>query len=232
MLHIALVEDTDFDRQVLRSCLEEYRRETETEFEIIEYASGKDFLDRPPESLDLIFMDIMMDGMDGLTVARQLRRRDDKVLLVFVTSMFQYAVQGYSVDAMDFLLKPVTPTAVKLCMNHALKRMQQNVPVILRFSNRKGVHAVPVSDICYIEALQHRVIIHTKGQNLQIDTSLSAVEKMVAAFPFFRCHASFLINLAYVDRISGNSVWVNGEELSISRYRRREFLDAWAAFLG
>lgn len=232
MLRIALVEDTDFDRQVLRSCLEEYRRETKTELEISEFSSGRVFLEQLPESLDLIFMDIMMDGMDGLTVARQLRRRDDKVLLVFVTSMFQYAVQGYSVDAMDFLLKPVTPTAVKLCMDHALRRLQQHAPVCLRFSNREGMHAVPAADICYIEALQHRVIIHTKGQTLQIDSSLAAVEKMVAALPFFRCHASFLINLAYVDRISGNSVWVNGEELSISRYRRREFLDAWAAYLG
>lgn len=232
MLHIALVEDTAFDRQVLRSCLEEYRRETSTEMEIREFASGKDFLEHFPEGVDLIFMDIMMDEMDGLTAARQLRRRDEKVLLVFVTSMFQYAVQGYSVDAMDFLLKPVTPTAVKLCMDHALRRLQQSAPVCLSFSNREGIHAIPASDIYYIEALQHRIIIHTKDRTLQIDSSLASAEKMVAALPFFRCHASFLINLAYVDRISGNSVWVSGEELAISRYRRKEFLDAWAAYLG
>ena len=65
MLHIALVEDTAFDRQVLRSCLEEYRRETSTEMEIREFASGKDFLEHFPEGVDLIFMDIMMDEMDG-----------------------------------------------------------------------------------------------------------------------------------------------------------------------
>ena len=232
MLHIALVEDTAFDRQVLRSCLEEYGRETGIGLEIKEFSSGKAFLDYLPESLDLIFMDIVMDEMDGLMVARQLRRRDEKVLLVFVTSMFQYAVQGYSVDAMDFLLKPVTPTAVKLCMDHAFKRLQQNTPVCLSFSNREGTHAIPATDIFYIEALQHRIFVHAKGRTLQVDSSLAAVEKMVTALPFFRCHASFLVNLAYVDRISGNRVWINGEELSISRYRRKDFLDAWAAYLG
>ena len=232
MLHIAVVEDSSFDRQVLRTCLEEYRTRTKTELTIAEYASGKEYLEQPPDKVDLIFLDIMMEGMDGLTTARQIRRRDDKVLIVFVTSMFQYAVQGYSVDALDFLVKPVTPAAVKLCMDHAKKRIQKENPIHLTFTNRDGKYSIPASDICYIEAFQHRIVVHAKDKTLQVDTSLAAAEKMTATLPFFRCHAAFLVNLAYVDRISGNSVWVNGDHLSISRYRRKDFLDAWAAYLG
>ena len=200
MIRIAIVEDAAFDRQVLRDCLREYGQETGTELQITEFTGGTAFLEQYQEDLDLIFMDIMMDGLDGLTTARKLRRRDDKVLLVFVTSMLQYAVQGYSVDAMDFIVK--------------------------------GTHSVDAAEICYIESLEHKIVVHTVQGEIQSDMSLAAAEKMVKALPFFRCHVSYLVNLRYVDRVSGNDVWVNGDRLAISRYRRKDFLEAWSAWLG
>ncbi len=232
MLHIALVEDSAFDRKVLRDCLEEYGRESGQALEIREYSDGSNLLDGHPEDLDLIFLDIMMGDMDGLTTARLLRRRDEKVLLVFVTSMVQYAVQGYSVDALDFLVKPISYLPVKLCMDRVGKRLSREEPLRLSFTNREGTHSIPAAEITYIESLNHKVIVHTREGSLPVDISLTATEQMVAALPFFRCHVSYLVNLRYVDRISGNDVWVNGELLAISRYRRREFLEAWAAWLG
>ena len=232
MIHIAIVEDSAFDRQVLQDCLREYGRATGTELEATEYTGGAAFLESEPGAFDLVFMDIMMEGMDGLTTARMLRRRDDRILLVFVTSMIQYAVQGYSVDAMDFMVKPVTYTGLKLCMDRAVRRMKETAQTRLCFSNREGSHSVPASEICYIESLEHKIIVHTTQDTIPSDMSLAAAEKMVSALPFFRCHVSFLVNLRYVDRVSGNDVWVNGNRLSISRYRRKEFLEAWSAWLG
>ena len=232
MIRIAIVEDAAFDRQVLRDCLREYGQETGTEFQITEFTGGTAFLEQNQEDLDLIFMDIMMDGLDGLTTARKLRRRDDKVLLVFVTSMLQYAVQGYSVDAMDFIVKPVTYTGLKLCMDRVVRRLNETTPVRLRFTNREGTHSVDAAEICYIESLEHKIVVHTVQGEIQSDMSLAAAEKMVKALPFFRCHVSYLVNLRYVDRVSGNDVWVNGDRLAISRYRRKDFLEAWSAWLG
>ena len=232
MIRIAIVEDAAFDRQVLRDCLREYGQETGTELLITEFTGGTAFLEQYQEDLDLIFMDIMMDGLDGLTTARKLRRRDDKVLLVFVTSMLQYAVQGYSVDAMDFIIKPVTYTGLKLCMDRVVRRLNETAPVRLRFTNREGTHSVDAAEICYIESLEHKIVVHTVQGEIQSDMSLAAAEKMVKALPFFRCHVSYLVNLRYVDRVSGNDVWVNGDRLAISRYRRKDFLEAWSAWLG
>ena len=232
MIRIAIVEDAAFDRQVLRDCLREYGQETGTELLITEFTGGTAFLEQYQEDLDLIFMDIMMDGLDGLTTARKLRRRDDKVLLVFVTSMLQYAVQGYSVDAMDFIVKPVTYTGLKLCMDRVVRRLNETAPVRLRFTNREGTHSVDAAEICYIESLEHKIVVHTVQGEIQSDMSLAAAEKMVKALPFFRCHVSYLVNLRYVDRVSGNDVWVNGDRLAISRYRRKDFLEAWSAWLG
>ena len=232
MIRIAIVEDAAFDRQVLRDCLREYGQETGTEFQITEFTGGTAFLEQYQEDFDLIFMDIMMDGLDGLTTARKLRRRDDKVLLVFVTSMLQYAVQGYSVDAMDFIVKPVTYTGLKLCMDRVVRRLNETTPVRLRFTNREGTHSVDAAEICYIESLEHKIVVHTVQGEIQSDMSLAAAEKMVKALPFFRCHVSYLVNLRYVDRVSGNDVWVNGDRLAISRYRRKDFLEAWSAWIG
>ena len=232
MIRIAIVEDAAFDRQVLRDCLREYGQETGAELQITEFTGGTAFLEQYQEDLDLIFMDIMMDGLDGLTTARKLRRRDDKVLLVFVTSMLQYAVQGYSVDAMDFIVKPVTYTGLKLCMDRVVRRPNETTPVRLRFTNREGTHSVDAAEICYIESLEHKIVVHTVQGEIQSDMSLAAAEKMVKALPFFRCHVSYLVNLRYVDRVSGNDVWVNGDRLAISRYRRKDFLEAWSAWLG
>ena len=232
MIRIAIVEDAAFDRQVLRDCLREYGQETGTELQITEFTGGTAFLEQYQEDLDLIFMDIMMDGLDGLTTARKLRRRDDKVLLVFVTSMLQYAVQGYSVDAMDFIVKPVTYTGLKLCMDRVVRRLNETTPVRLRFTNREGTHSVDAAEICYIESLEHKIVVHTVQGEIQSDMSLAAAEKMVKALLFFRCHVSYLVNLRYVDRVSGNDVWVNGDRLAISRYRRKDFLEAWSAWLG
>ena len=232
MIRIAIVEDAAFDRQVLRDCLREYGQETGAELQITEFTGGTTFLEQNQEDLDLIFMDIMMDGLDGLTTARKLRRRDDKVLLVFVTSMLQYAVQGYSVDAMDFIVKPVTYTGLKLCMDRVVRRLNETTAVRLRFTNREGTHSVDAAEICYIESLEHKIVVHTVQGEIQSDMSLAAAEKMVKALPFFRCHVSYLVNLRYVDRVSGNDVWVNGDRLAISRYRRKDFLEAWSAWLG
>ena len=232
MISVAIVEDTAFDRKILRDCLAQYGAETGSEFAIQEYSSGEAFLEQCAQAPDLIFMDIVMQELDGLSTARKLRLHNDRSLLIFVTSILQYAVQGYSVDAMDFLIKPVSYPLFKLSLDRAVKKLRQESPVRLSFSNREGDWSVPASEVCYIESLDHKIYVHTTEKTIPVDGSLAAMEKLTATLPFFRCHVSYLVNFAYVERISGNDVWVHGERLSISRYRRREFLDAWAAWLG
>lgn len=232
MLSAVIVEDQAFDRRMLCDCLSQYTRETGIEFEVTEFHSGLDFLENCSGTPDLIFMDIVMDELDGMSTARKMRMNNENSLLIFVTSMVQYAVQGYSVDATDFLVKPISYPLFKLCMDRAVKKLGKNAPVQLSFSNREGSWCLPASEICYFESLNHKVFVHTTKQTVAVDTSLSAIEKMTTSLPFFRCHVSYHVNLSYVERVSGYDLWVHGDRLSVSRYRRKEFLDAWAAWLG
>lgn len=232
MYQVAIAEDSAFDQKQLVEFLRRYEKENDVSFQISVFSDGAELLQNYPDRLDILLMDIMMEKMDGLKTARLIRRRDEQVLLIFVTSMLQYAVQGYSVDAMDFIVKPVTYMGLKLRLDRAVKRLRKNAARFLEIRNSEGVYSVAVPDICYLETANHRVVVHTKDRAIPANASMHTLEQQLAGMPFFRCHTSFLINLNYVEKIQGNDVWVNGQLLSISRYRRKEFLEAWAAFLG
>lgn len=232
MYRIAVVEDSVFDQKRLLEYLRRYEKEAGLEFQIDVYSDGADLIKNYPENLHILLMDIVMDKMDGLKTARLVRRRDDRVLLIFITNMVQYAVEGYSVDAMDFIIKPVSYTGLKVRLDRALLRLRRNTSGHIEIRNSDGTHSVPISEICYVETCSHKVVLHTKNRILPANTSMRALEQELGSRLFFRCHAAFLINLNYVDKIQGNDIWVNGECLSISRYRRKAFLEVWAAYLG
>ena len=146
--------------------------------------------------------------------------------------MVQYAVQGYSVDALDFLVKPVSYTGLQLRLDRALARIAQNQPLRIQVRSASGLCSVPVSEIRYVETCNHRIVIHTADAALLTDRTMKQIEAELAGQPFFRCHTSYLVNLRYVDRIQGNEIEVGGSRLLISRYRRRELMDTFTAFLG
>lgn len=232
MFRIAIVEDSAFDQKQLTEFLHYYEKENNVTFQIDIFSDGADLIKDYPEGLDILLMDIMMDKMDGLKTARLVRRRDEQVVLIFVTNMIQYAIQGYSVDAMDFIVKPVTYTGLKVRLNRAMLRLKKNSCRHIEIRNPEGIHSIPVSDICYLETFNHKTIIHTRDQEIPANASMRSLEKELSGLPFFRCHTSFFVHLKYIDRVQGNEVWVNGKHLFISRYRRKEFLEAWAAYLG
>ncbi len=232
MYRVAVVEDVEFDRSLTTGYIAQYGEEKEQSFEILEYGDGEDLVRDYPENLDILFLDIGMEKMDGLRTARLVRKKDRKVILFFLTGMAQYAVQGYSVEAMDFIVKPVSYTGFKVRMDRALAALKKNEQRKISLRAKEGVIAVDISGITYLETGSHKVLVHLTDRVLEVSATMRGLEKELTGLPFFRCHNSFLVNLNYVDRIHGNDVWVNGQLLSISRYRRAEFLDAWAAYLG
>ena len=232
MIRVAVAEDMAFEREALLRHLNRYAQERGEELACTAFENGEALLRGYGEGFDLLLLDVAMPRVDGLTAARRIRRQDERVVILFITSMVQYAVQGYSVDAIDFLVKPVSYTGLRLRLDRALTRIAQNQPLRIQVRSACGLRSVPVSEIRYVETSNHRVIIHTGDEELLTDRTMKQIEAELAGQPFFRCHTSYLVHLRYVDRIQGNEIEVDGSRLLISRYRRRELLDTFTAYLG
>ena len=232
MIRVAVAEDMAFEREALLRHLNRYAQERGEELACTAFENGEALLRGYGEGFDLLLLDVAMPRVDGLTAARRIRRQDERVVILFITSMVQYAVQGYSVDALDFLVKPVSYTGLRLRLDRALARIAQNQPLRIQVRSVSGLCSVPVSEIRYVETCNHRVVIHTADEELLTDRTMKQIEAELAGQPFFRCHTSYLVHLRYVDRIQGNEIEVDGSRLLISRYRRRELMDTFTAFLG
>ena len=232
MLRIAIVEDEANQREQLAIGVRGVLGSLEAELICLDeavpllarYAAGERF--------DLLLLDIQMPGMDGMSAAARVREFDADVLIVFITSMAQYAVQGYKVDALDFLVKPVTREVLDACLARALRRLRKREPASLSVRSGGSLRIVPVSSILYAESREHRTLLRTREEEIPCAGSLGSLEEALIPHGFFRCHAAFVVSFAQVERLDGGEVLVGGQRVPLSKHRRRQFLAALAAFWG
>lgn len=229
---VAIVEDEEKAAQDLKSCLERLGAQMGQEFQITHYSDAKVFLWQYEPVFDLIFMDIRMPGIDGMTAAEKLREKDTVTTLVFVTSMVQYAIKGYAVDATDFIVKPVQYAAFSMRMKRVLRAMQQRRGTSIAISTDGGSRIIPSNSVYYVEVINHQVIYHTDQGCFTVRGKLGDVEQQLPADAFFRCSISYLINLRYVTMMNSGSVIVAGDEIKVSRAKRKELAAALAVYMG
>ncbi len=233
MIKITLVEDDDKIAQELNSYITRYGEDCGQAFSVIRYSNAEDMLKEHKKDSQILFMDIKLPGMDGMSAIRELRKRDGKVMVIFMTSLAQYAVSGYEVGAFDFIVKPVTYEQFALKMKRALPQVATQKPVsIIVHSRQKGSKVVAVSDIKYVEIWQHTITWHTVQGDLVSTGSLKSVREQFENLPFELCNQCYFVNLNYVAGINGNMLDVGGDLIKISEPRRKSFLAKLTDFLG
>ena len=233
MIKIAIVEDNPFDRARLKELLGYVFMQGKQEILIDEFETAMHFFVKYQPVYDLVFMDIEMPEMNGLEAARRLRKLDKQVLLVFVTNMAQYAIKGYEVDALDFILKPVDKYSFVLKMQRALARIphREREGIIINTDTLETI-ALPVPSIKYVEVNGHYVIYHTCDGEYKQYTTLKSVEEQLRANHFVKCNRCFLVNLGYVESICKDEVCIGEERLLISRPQKKAFLNAFSDYIG
>ena len=205
--------------------LSQYAQDKQIEISCTVWGSAEAFLDQYKHQYEIIFMDIRLPGMDGMRAARHLREMDHTVLLVFLTTLAQYAVEGYEVEAIDYIIKPITYASLRLKMPRLLRRCSVEEQEIIIQSSEQSIKLRP-SELMYVEIFDHHMQFMTDSDIIKGYGTLKDVEKLLPEKGFFRLNNQTIVNLRFVKNVDKENVILDDREFPLSRRRRKGFLEA------
>lgn len=232
MIRIAIAEDDPGCARQLNDYIRDYGKESGYEFSVEVFTDGDQLVDNCRGQFDIILMDVQMPIMDGMEAAAEIRKTDREVIIIFITNMAQYAIRGYEVDALDYVLKPVSYFAFSQRLGRAVQRLKNRGKSYFTVPVKGRIVKLAASDLFYVESSGHQIIYHARtGVYVSSGTIQEAHEKLEPQ-GFFRCNKGCLVNLKYVDAVRDGCAVVNGERLLISRARKNAFLEALTDYIG
>ncbi len=231
MINLAIVEDEDTYASQLTEFVEKYQSESGNYFKITRFRDGDEITNGYKSQFDIILMDIEMKLMDGMTAAEEIRRLDQDVVIMFITNMTNYAIRGYQVDALDYVVKPVSYFAFSQKLDRAIGRIKKSNTNIISIDMSSGVKKLDIDNIFYIESEGHNLNFYTSNGEFTIRAKLADFEEQLAPYNFFRSNKGYLVNLKYVDGVENGACLIAGKQLLISRARKSDFMNALTDYM-
>lgn len=235
MFRIAICDDEKIYRSQLSSFLNSYAQGHNLEFELLFFESADKLLLSYPKDIDLLFLDIAMGGIDGMEAAREIRKFDQNVCIIFITTMYQYAIDGYAVRAFGFIKKPVSAAELSHELTCALAQIKNNRAreQFITIKSDGMLHRLSISRISFCEVRNHQIYIMMDGEQFQYRDSMSELEDRLSPLGFFRCHSSYIVNGEHIVKIEQTQLTLkDGSIIPISQRRRKEFMQEISLFLG
>lgn len=231
-MRIAIADDEQVYIDQLAAYLRQYAAEKKIDLQLETFLDGAQLLNGYTRRFDILLLDIEMKELNGMETARNVRAQDSDVVIVFITNMAQYAINGYEVGALDYILKPISYYTFSLRLERALSRVVKRQPEEILLNLPEGMQRIKISDILYIDVQKHTICYHTLTGVFSVRGSLASVQETLAGCPFVRCNHWYLVNLGHVSGIRGNLALVGKEELEISRRQKTAFLSALTDYMG
>ena len=233
MFRVVICEDEISQREKLKEYIQKIFDENKEELEIIEFESAEELLSSGIilKEVDIFILDIKMNGLSGMDLAKMIRKEDDRSEIIFVTSLVEYIQDGYTVRAYRYLLKPIEYEEIKKHLLNCISDIKKKKGNFI-IENRDGMRRIPIKEITYIEVRKKELTIHTLDYIYYIQGSLDKIEQDFEKYNFYRCHKSYLINMEYIDSITKNSVFIGEEEIYVSRHRINELKTKFTYMLG
>ena len=229
MIKIAILEDEEKHQKLLNEGLLRYGSENNYPLDIHIFTNAVSFLETYSTDYDAVFIDVKMPYINGMDAAHMLREKDEKVTIIFVTSLVQYAVEGYSVNAFDYLVKPFSYEALAMTMTRLMRHLPRSEAYMFLPMLEGNIRVAP-SQIVYLETSGHQVIYHLINKTYTRYISFKTACAELKDKGFSECNRCYFVNLRFVRSIKGYTVDVNGEELQISQPRKKSFLADVADF--
>ena len=231
-MNIAIIEDSGQELSLLERCLQSYLSSRQVYRVIDTYTSGEAFLENwPSKSYDLVFLDILMEGISGIEVARKIRETDSECLLIFISSSKEYALQGFEVRAFDYLLKPLSEErfqkTMDLCQNELAKHI-----CYIEVKESRIPAKIPLNEIIYTDYYNHYIHIHTAARLIRSYQQFDVFSPLLLCYPqFLCCYRNCIVNMDHVDSVDKHDfVMENGERVPITRGNRNSIYQQYADY--
>ncbi|WP_294149919.1 LytTR family DNA-binding domain-containing protein [uncultured Clostridium sp.] len=231
-MDIAIIEDSGQELSLLERYLQTYLSNRQVYRVIDTYTSGDAFLENwPSKSYDLIFLDILMDGISGIEVARKIRETDSECLLIFISSSKEYALQGFEVRAFDYLLKPLSEErfqrTMDLCHNELAKHIRY-----IEVKESRTLVKIPLGEIIYTDYYNHYIQIHTSTRLIRSYQQFDVFSPLLLCYPqFLCCYRNCIVNMDHVASVDKHDfIMENGERVPITRGNRNAIYQQYADY--
>ncbi|MBR2286646.1 MAG: response regulator transcription factor [Clostridia bacterium] len=230
-MRIALVDDEQAMRDQLTEFIRLLSAEEGIPLETVPFSSGSRLLEAYDGTYDILIFDIDMPGLNGMDTARKIREQDEEVVILFVTNIAQYAINGYEVDAIDYIIKPIGYYDFAMKFRKALRRASRARRQKLIIDTVHGPVSLETESILYIEVMAHYLIYHTKDEEFRVRASMKEQESLLREYHFSRCHKSYLINLAHLRGVTASEAQVEDLSVPLGRAYKDALLNDYMAYL-
>lgn len=234
LITIAICEDEECVRKDLTDKLNKFAENSKITIQILQFEDGSELINSYKIGINLIFLDIEMKITDGLTTAEEIRKIDETVGIIFLTSYTKYALLGYNVGAINYIIKPIHYTRLKREMERFIEKHHTASQEFIVITNDCGTYKVLLKDLKYIETQKGNVILHlAANKELTAYKSMKEMEQLLPAKLFQRCHTSYIVNMEYINRAKKLEIELLDEEIiPISQPKRKRFMEELTKYWG
>lgn len=233
MLHIAICDDEKDFVTYLTELVNRYAAETGEEIKVSAFYDGMELTTHYDTTIDLIFLDIQMKMVNGLRTAERIRQMDEKVGIIFLTTLTQCALEGYKYQAANYIIKPMKYARMKAEIEQWRRRSRKLDSPAIVVANDSGKYKIFLNTLQYVETFNRNLLLHTEQENIICYRSMKELEQELAPHGFVRCHTSYIVNLFFVKGVKKLEITlVTGETIPISQPKRRQFMEQLAEYWG
>lgn len=226
MIIVGICDGEQTVRSLLASYVDRYRKETDSQIQLLSYSTGEKLLKNYMLDLDLVFLEIPLYKSNGLRIAEYLRQEDPQVRIVFLTTVLSYVLEAYEIGANNYLLKPLS--YAKFCkeLSKICEKKEGRESLSFLEQNKNGLYKIYHHQIRYIETHEKNTLIHTEKEDIPSSRQMKQFEQLLSGTSLIRCHTSYIVNLRYFEKLEDSQIILtDSSRIPVSRSRKNHVLE-------